>query len=76
MTPAGALPREREQRIVRRGRLGRIDVHGGTAEMARGEMPGERRFVDDAAARRLNKDRTGFHGCKLDITDHAAGRRD
>jgi hypothetical protein len=44
--------------------------------MAGREMPGERRFVDDAAARRLNEDRTRFHGCKLGITDHAAGRRD
>ena len=69
-------PCQRKQRIVRRGRLGRIDVDGGAAEMTGREMPGERRFVDDAAARRLNEDRTRFHGCKLGITDHAARRRD
>ena len=74
--PARALAFEREQRVVVRRRLGGIDVDRRAAEMARRKMRGERRLVDDAAARGLDQDRARFHRPERTVIDHAARLRD
>ena len=59
--PRRGFAGELEQRIVGRGRFGRIDIDRRAAEMAGDQACRQRRLVDDAAARGLDQHRAGLH---------------
>ena len=52
--PARSFTLERQQRVIRSGRLSGVDIDGCSSEVTQFEVAGQRRFVNDTTARGLN----------------------